>query len=63
MQLFHSSCPQWDKQTGPVPRLVLHDKDDEISTRTYRCDRCGDQIHIDMDWPEGITPGRYERID
>jgi hypothetical protein len=24
-----------------------------VSGRTYRCDICGTQIHIDVDWEEG----------
>lgn len=55
MMLFHSSCPQWDKKTGPVPRFILTDQG-VASTRTYRCDRCGDVVHVDVDWAEGATP-------
>jgi len=56
MMLFHSSCPAWDKRTGPVPRFELRPQEDidlVLSVRTYKCERCGDQIHIDVDWKEG----------
>ena len=55
MMLFHTSCPKWDKETGPVPRLILKDQG-LASTRTYRCERCNDAVHIDMDWKEGAIP-------
>ena len=54
MMLFHSSCPKWDKKTGPVPRLRLTDQG-IAATRTYKCERCGDQIHVDVDWVEGAV--------
>lgn len=60
--LFHSSCPEWDKATGPVPRLRLMDQG-VASTRTYKCERCKDQVHIDMDWAEGATPEPEARLD
>lgn len=63
MQLYHASCPQWDKVSGPVPRFRLEAKNDDITTRVYRCERCQDTIHIDMDWEEGVTVGPSERID
>ncbi len=55
MMLFHSSCPKWDKKTGPLPRLRLINQNVAV-TRTYKCERCGDEIHIDMDWEEGAQP-------
>ena len=55
MMLFHSSCPKWDnKPDGPVPRLLLI-KQSVANTRTYKCERCGDTIHVDVDWTEGAT--------
>jgi len=54
MMLFHSSCPEWDKKTGPVPRLRLIDQS-FVNVRTYRCERCKDQISIDVDWEEGAV--------
>jgi hypothetical protein len=64
--LFHSSCPQWDKKSGPVPRLRLRPQDrgnEALCTRTYKCERCGDQVHIDMDWKEGAVPEERARLD
>lgn len=53
--LFHSSCRKWDKKSGPVPRYVLVEQG-IAATRTYRCERCGDVVHIDVDWKEGAIP-------
>lgn len=63
MDLYHASCPKWDKNTGPVPRLRLDSRNIELATRTYKCDRCGDTIHADMDWPEDIEVEPDGRID
>lgn len=59
---FHLTCPLWDKINGPVPRLWLVDQG-IASTRTYRCERCSDKIHVDMDWKEGATPEKEARVD
>ena len=63
MMLFHLSCPKWDKVSGPVPCFELKDQWVDLCTRTYVCDRCGDKIHVDMDWEEGATPEKEARID
>lgn len=57
MMLFHSSCPLWDKKTGPVPRLLLTNQG-IAATRTYVCEWCEDKVHVDMDWKEGAVPER-----
>lgn len=65
MMLFHSSCDRWDKSTGPVPRLKLvpqTEADAALCTRTYTCERCHDQIHIDMNWPEGAKVEREATV-
>ena len=63
MMLFHSSCPRWDKDSGPVPRLRLVAQNEAICARTYRCDRCNDTVHVDIDWSEGVVPEKDARLD
>lgn len=63
MMLFHSSCPEWDRVSGPVPRLKLVEQNVAVATRTYRCERCNDQVHIDMDWAEGARIESQARLD
>jgi hypothetical protein len=54
MMLFHASCPTWDKKSGPVPRFRLVAQG-PASTRMYKCERCNDTVHVDVDWVEGAV--------
>lgn len=41
---------------GPVARFRLVRQSAALAVRTYRCEWCRAQLHVDMDWEEGATP-------
>lgn len=63
MHIYHASCLKWDKKTGPVPRFLLDARNISLSTRTYKCNTCGETLHLDMNWSEGIEVEPDARLD
>lgn len=66
--LRHAVPPSWgavmaaSRRRWP-PRLRLVNQSTELCSRAYRCDGCGSQIHVDMDWEEGAVFDPGARLD